>query len=118
PWIDADGLARDLNRLGLPGVAFRPVYFTPTFSKYQGETCAGVCLHANDRDRFRPVATGVWLLATMRARHPDAFAWLPPWPGDDQPPIDLLSGSAELREALDAGEPVPDLDLLAHWDAQ
>ena len=36
PWIDAESLADQLNDLSLPGLRFRPVYFAPTFSKYQG----------------------------------------------------------------------------------
>jgi uncharacterized protein YbbC (DUF1343 family) len=34
PFIDADEYAEALNELNLPGVVFRPAYFTPTFSKH------------------------------------------------------------------------------------
>lgn len=45
PGLDAARLARRLNELGLPGVRFRPTFFTPYFSKHQGQRCAGVQVH-------------------------------------------------------------------------
>ena len=36
PWVDAAALARRLGGLGLPGVAFRPVTYRPTFQKHAG----------------------------------------------------------------------------------
>ena len=46
PWVDAPALAARLNAMGLPGVRFRPTWFTPTFSKHAGQACAGVRLRA------------------------------------------------------------------------
>ncbi len=37
PWIDGYDLAREMNRLNLPGVRFRETWFTPAFSKFRGE---------------------------------------------------------------------------------
>ena len=37
PWIDGFVLTKKLNELRLPGVKFREVYFTPTFSKFAGQ---------------------------------------------------------------------------------
>ena len=34
PFINATTLADELNKLNLHGVIFRPIYFTPTFSKF------------------------------------------------------------------------------------
>ena len=34
PWIDPERWADTLNNLDLPGTHFRPIHFTPTFSKY------------------------------------------------------------------------------------
>ncbi|GIX06852.1 MAG: hypothetical protein KatS3mg115_1255 [Candidatus Poribacteria bacterium] len=41
PWVDGFRLADQLNALELPGVFFRPVAFTPTFSKHAGLRCEG-----------------------------------------------------------------------------
>jgi len=113
PWIDGDDWALALNALRLPGVRFRPVTFAPTTSKHNGSTCGGVQVHVLDRQVFRPVETGVHLLATIKRLYPDDFRWLPTsWEG--RPPhIDLLAGTDRLRQALDAGVPVP--DIVAEW---
>ena len=42
PWIDAPKLSKRMEKRKLPGLYFRPVYFTPTFSKFAGQPCAGV----------------------------------------------------------------------------
>jgi uncharacterized protein YbbC (DUF1343 family) len=42
PWLAAHSLADELAGRNLPGVAFRPVWFVPTFSKHVGATCSGV----------------------------------------------------------------------------
>ncbi|HAV42315.1 MAG TPA: DUF1343 domain-containing protein, partial [Acidobacteria bacterium] len=57
PWIDGWELSRKLNSLDLPGVIFREAWFTPTFSKYQGERCGGCQLHVIDRESFQPFLT-------------------------------------------------------------
>jgi len=113
PYIDAHTLAQQLNSRDLPGVRFRPVYFTPTFSKYQGETCGGVQLYVNDRAQFDPVRTTLLLIADVKQRYPDQFAWRDPWAAGSHRPIDLLSGSMQLRQHLDADGEID--ALLSHW---
>jgi uncharacterized protein YbbC (DUF1343 family) len=44
-WIDAELLAGNLNGLGLPGVVFRPVHFTPYYSVSRGTMVHGVQVH-------------------------------------------------------------------------
>lgn len=114
PWIDAYAWAETMNKLDLPGVRFRPVYFTPTFSKHQGVPCQGVEVHVTDPRAFRPVATGLHLLATARAQNEKAFSWVPPLGEGGEWFIDLLVGTDELRLALEAGRAVT--DLIAAWD--
>src|SRR5512137_69271 len=53
PWIDGHALAAKLNGLGLPGVRFREAWFTPSFSKFQGQLCGGCQIHVTDRGAFR-----------------------------------------------------------------
>ena len=59
PWLDGQKLAEALNRVGLAGVRFVPVRFTPKSSKFANELCGGVNIVVTDRGAFRPVATGV-----------------------------------------------------------
>jgi uncharacterized protein YbbC (DUF1343 family) len=109
PWVDPDGFAAAMRDLELPGVYFRPAVFVPTFQKHAGETCGGCQIHVVDRDAFRPVRTGVALIAMFRRLDPDRFAWRPP-PYEYEhrrPPIDILAGSDALRRQIEAGVPLP-----------
>ncbi len=104
PWLQATRLATALNELGLAGVYFRPTDFQPTFQKHAGETCGGCQLHVTDRHQFRPVSTALAVLSMCHALAPEQFAWRePPYEYETvKPPIDILSGSAVLRELIDA----------------
>lgn len=113
PWIDPFALADTLERRGLPGVAFRPTSFMPTFSKHQGEVCGGVQVHLVDRERLRPVELGVHLVRALRTLNPDAFAWRE---GRGTYFLDRLLGSDAPRRALDAGAEAE--QVLAGWPQQ
>lgn len=111
PWVAGDRLAAALREEGLPGVAFRPVRFRPTFQKFAGEECGGVMQHLTDRRSYRPWRTGIALLAALRRLWPDEFRWRPPPYEYEQErlPIDILAGSPQLREGIEAGRPAADL---------
>ncbi|WAZ20641.1 DUF1343 domain-containing protein [Streptomyces cinnabarinus] len=98
--LGAEGIdnrwAAEANRLGLPGVHFREAYFTPTFSKFQGKTVGGVQIHVHDKAAYDPVRTGVGLLVTAKRTFP-GFTWR----SDNW--IDKLTGSTQVRTAIDAG---------------
>lgn len=114
PWIDGPALARTLNALDLPGVRWRPVYFTPTFHKYAGQECQGVQPHVLDRRVLRPVALGVHLLAVLKRLYPERFAWrVDGQQGRPGLPIDRLAGTDALRLALDRGTPAD--AIVASW---
>ena len=111
PWLDAQRLAADLAAARLPGVAFRPASFVPTWDKHAGARCHGVELFVLDAAAFRPFRTGLACVALARAQDPRAFRWrTEPYEFvADVPAFDLLCGSAREREAIEAGAPVRDL---------
>ncbi|MDQ3612964.1 MAG: DUF1343 domain-containing protein [Chloroflexota bacterium] len=112
PWVDPFALAADLERRNLPGVAFRPTYFTPMFSKHANTSCGGVQIHIVDRDGTQPVVMGMYLLESLRKLHPDEFEWRQNVPGKYF--IDLLLGSDQPRLRLDAGETVA--KVVVDWE--
>ena len=117
PWIEAESFARRMNGLGLAGVYFRPAVFEPTFQKHAKLTCGGCQIHVTDRNQFRPVLTGVALIAMFYQTNPVEFAWRQP-PYEYEPekmPIDILSGSTTLREQIEAG--VSARDIASSWRA-
>ncbi len=73
PWIKAERLAEELNSYNLPGVYFRPQWFTPTFSKYANELCGGVYVHITDRKIFEAVKTSWTMLYHIRTKYSDHF---------------------------------------------
>lgn len=96
PWLDADGLVMEMNKLNLPGVIFRPAYFMPRFGLYQGETCAGVQLYITDRKAFQPVKTGISLLYTIKGMGGEKFSFKR---GDHREgAIDVVVGSDMIRK--------------------
>ncbi|MFI5167102.1 MAG: exo-beta-N-acetylmuramidase NamZ domain-containing protein [Thermoanaerobaculales bacterium] len=117
PWLDGDALADRLNGLAIPGVRFRPTRFRPEFGKHAGMTCGGVEWHVTDRHVLRPVEAGVRLLATVREMHPDRVAWRQEAYEfvSDVPAIDVLTGSARAREAIEGRAAIS--GVLADWDA-
>ena len=79
PFIESEKLAKALNNLKLGGVYFRPLYFTPTFSKHAQKMCGGVQLYVLDREKFNTVKVGWAMLHVIRELYPDDFVVLKPW---------------------------------------
>jgi uncharacterized protein YbbC (DUF1343 family) len=102
PWADPEIIAGDLNGLDLPGVFFRPALFEPTFHKHAQTPCGGCQIHVTDRASFRAVESGVAVIEAFRRADPRAFEWrAPPYEYEHtKMPIDILYGSARLREGL------------------
>ncbi len=111
PWLDPFALAEELERKDLPGVAFRPISFTPTFSKHAGQACGGVQVHVLDRNALRPVELGQHLLHAIRRLDPGAFAWRQRADGGHF--LDLLLGGDRPRLGLAAGADVE--EVTAGW---
>lgn len=105
PWVSAEPFAAALNRRQLPGVTFRPAVFEPTFHKHAKTTCGGCQLHVTDRQRFQPVLAAVLLTEAFREAGPEAFLWRdPPYEYEHEKlPFDILAGTAETREQIEAG---------------
>ncbi len=96
PWLDASELAEKMTALQLPGVIFRPAYFTPSFGLYQNEACAGVQLHVIDKRTFLPVKTGISLLYTIQEMSGDKFSFMRN--GKNESSIDLITGDDSVRK--------------------
>ncbi|MFC7047227.1 exo-beta-N-acetylmuramidase NamZ domain-containing protein [Halobacteriaceae archaeon GCM10025711] len=101
PWIDGEEWAAHLNEQGLPGVGFRPAYFTPMFSKHERKDIEGVQVHVLDRDVIDPVAVGVTMLITAFNGYSES-EWLR---HDGGYFIDELASGSYLRKAIDGADP-------------
>jgi uncharacterized protein YbbC (DUF1343 family) len=112
PFLDGHGWSAALGAAQLAGVRLRPIAFRPTFHKFAGKACGGVQLHVVDTAAFRPYRTGVALIAAARRLGGDDFRWrAEPYEFVADPPaIDLLTGSAEVRTAIDGGAGIADIE--------
>lgn len=115
PWLEERAVVAELQQRELPGVLFRPAYFTPLTSKHQGEFCRGVQIHVTDRNALKPVALGAHIVDVCRRLHPEQFRWVS-YGVNLLRPIDRLTGSDRLAKALEAGEPVE--AVLAEWELE
>jgi uncharacterized protein YbbC (DUF1343 family) len=115
PWLDANALARALDKERLPGAGFRPTAFTPTFHKHAGELCHGVQVHVTDRRAFPAFLTYALLIHHAREQDEQRFAWRdPPYEYEfEKLPIDILFGSDAPRRAIEQG--VSPKRLAAGW---
>ncbi|OGQ05971.1 MAG: hypothetical protein A2W61_04365 [Deltaproteobacteria bacterium RIFCSPLOWO2_01_44_7] len=118
PFVKPAECLESLSEFRLPGVQFEPVEFTPTLQKWVGQKCFGVRLKVTDREIFKPYVTGIaliWALYTLY--HDKGFQWrLEPYEFiEDIPAIDLLTGDATVRQALEKHLPLRE---LLEWVAE
>ena len=101
-------------------MVLRDVAFEPTFHKWTGEVCYGFQLHITDRQAFQPYFTTLALLWVIRRLYPEQFSGRqPPYEYESKrPPIDLLIGNAAIREGIDAGRELAELEAAWQPDLQ
>lgn len=133
PDIDARAVIAEMRRLApdwLAGCILRECWFEPTFHKHVGQLCHGVQVHAEgsnyDHKAFRPWRLQALAFKAVRNLYPDYQLWrdFPYEYAFGKLPIDVINGSALLREWVDKPSATPaDLDTLAvpdeqAWEAQ
>lgn len=69
-WIDAEQLAQRLNLLNLPGLAFRPIHYTPFYAMGKGTRLQGVQVHITDRDRATLSEVQFYVIQELASLYP------------------------------------------------
>ena len=113
PWIDGYELAIELNKLKIPGVIFRALYYKPYYATFAGEVCQGVQLHIIDRNKFNSYVTGLHMISTIMKLYPehDLFA------NEDRiSAFCKVAGCEYIMNDLKAGLPVS--EIQAKWQAE
>lgn len=98
PYVKAHDYAKTLNALELPGVTFRAVSFTPTFSKNAGKLSHGVEVYVTEPTKFEAVKTGIAMVKMAHDLYPDEFEFL----SNDF--ITKLTGNAYVKDMILADE--------------
>ncbi len=70
-WINGKELADYLNKQDLPGVKFRPLYFTPYYTSLENKELEGVQVHIIDYSLYRPMETQFHILDALYRLYPD-----------------------------------------------
>lgn len=106
-WLtDAAGVAQAMNAKRLPGVRFAAASRRiARGQKYGGQTIPMVRVMVTSRDSIRVIDAGAHLLQEIYRRHPREFKW-------QGRGIEEISGSRELREAVERGSVT---EVLAKW---
>ena len=106
PFLNGVELARRLNAKKLPGVRFQAFSFRPSFQKWAGILCHGVCIEIVDRDVVEPFDMGIHILLECRAQAPDEFEWRSSAYEFEakRPAIDMLTGSSRARSLIESGD--------------
>lgn len=107
PWLNARGLARHMNALGLPGVQFLPVVYKPrsiphvaTDPRYLNEKVNAIRIDATDADTVTPLEIGIHALSFLvaEARRAGVRTFFP-----NRRMFHLISGDTRLIRQLRAG---------------
>ncbi len=97
PWVEAEKLADNLNRLHLPGVIFRPMHLKPFYSVGKGEHLQGVQVHIVDFNKVSLSEIQFYVMQEVTALYPDR-AVFDHADKERFHMFDLVSGSKEIRE--------------------
>jgi len=118
PFLQHREVLASLRSIDLPGCCLRPLRFEPTSGKWTGQGCNGFQIHVTDCEQFRPYRTSLALLQALQILYPGQFAYKkPPYEYEfERLPMDLIIGDRRVREALEQG--VPLLEIEHGWQAE
>uniref|UniRef100_UPI004056F506 exo-beta-N-acetylmuramidase NamZ family protein n=1 Tax=Candidatus Electronema sp. TaxID=2698783 RepID=UPI004056F506 len=125
PFIRPQDVLERLCRIELPGCVLRPIIFEPTSGKWAGQSCAGFHIHVTEPSCFLAYRLSLALLEALLHVYPQDFAWKqPPYEYEyEKLPIDLILGDHAVREAVENGADIIELERswreeLAAFDAR
>jgi uncharacterized protein YbbC (DUF1343 family) len=114
PFELSEKLNRKIGEEGLTGVILRPLVFLPTFQKHQGVPCGGFQIHVTNKSEFRSWKLGQFLCQQFFQELSSDFEWkLPPYEYEfEKLPIDLINGSSRIREWVEKGGSMAELESI------
>jgi uncharacterized protein YbbC (DUF1343 family) len=116
-WIDdPEEFCRRLNRLGLPGVRFRPLVYNPFYAFGQGETLRGVQFFFTDYAAANLSETGFYAMQIAAEMYPDHAAFADPSRKIGN--FDIAIGSKQVREGFAQNHRFEDIRAFWHKDEE
>jgi len=109
PGLDPQKLADELNGSKLPGVYFRPQYFTPYYAHYPKETCGGVHVVFTNRDNAELTPIQFHVMDAVRKLSPETEFF-----GKKRDRMfDKVCGTDRMRKMFQSGRPVA--EIVSFW---
>ena len=115
-WLDNAAAVKLLRGVGLRGVTFDTLTFTPEQKPYHGrppelagERLNGVRLRITDRNAFEPYRVGVAMLWAVHRLHPDRIVW-------NDAVLDRLVATPRLKTMIGSGK--NPREIFAAWAAE
>lgn len=112
PWIKATELADRMNALRLPGYTFRPIYYSPFYSKYKGRQLQGVQVHFTNYRKARLCDVQFYILQELYKLYPNHD--ILKQAGQRAGMFDKVCGSKKIRELFLRRHRWK--DVKAYWD--
>ena len=112
PWIKAAELADRMNALRLPGYTFRPIYYSPFYSKYKGRQLQGVQVHFTNYRKARLCDVQFYILQELYKLYPNHD--ILKQAGQRAGMFDKVCGSKKIRELFLRRHRWK--DVKAYWD--
>lgn len=112
PWIKATELADRMNALRLPGYTFRPIYYSPFYSKYKGRQLQGVQVHFTNYRKARLCDVQFYILQELYKLYPNHD--ILKQAGQRAGMFDKVCGSKKIRELFLRRHRWK--DAKAYWD--
>ena len=109
PGIEPQKLADDLNKRNLPGLFFRPCYFTPYYTALAKQCCGGVQIHFIDRNAATLTPIQFHIMDAVRKLYPHTQLF-----GNKRDAMfDKVCGTDQIRVMFEQGRPIE--EIIAHW---
>lgn len=112
PGVSPSRLAAELNRRKLPGVAFRPLSWTPFYGAQKGENCGGVQLYFTDHARVDLARLNFEIMDAVRRVAPSTRFFAN---SEQARMFDLVCGSDQARKQFEAGKSAS--QIWSAWNA-
>jgi uncharacterized protein YbbC (DUF1343 family) len=112
PYWETERIQRLLPKEMFEGCLLRPVLFEPTSGKWAGQPCRGFQIHVLDRHVYAPYRASLALFQAVFLLYGDQFSYKePPYEYEyEKLPMDLILGDPILRERIEAGVPIGELE--------
>jgi uncharacterized protein YbbC (DUF1343 family) len=116
PWINNLKVVSLLNDLGLNGVVFDTITFTPVKMPFLsrdpylvGELCKGIFVNVTDKESFEPYKAGISMVWAIYKLHADNMEW-------DYATMNRLVGTQRLVKMIQNGN--HPRDIFSSWEKE